>query len=98
MNDALKVPDSRLTAADLGRQRRQAAEVAALALAVGKSVRTAAQVAGVGERTLYSWMKRPVFQRRVDELRERLVSEAVGRLGKAMTGATNDLPVVVEWT
>jgi hypothetical protein len=83
--------DSRQAPADPGRQRRQAAGVAALALAVGKPVRTAAQEAGVGERTLYSWLRQPVFKGRVSELRERLISEAVGRLSRAMAAAVQVL-------
>ena len=83
--------DYRQAPADPGRQRRQAAGVAALALAVGKPVRIAATQAGVGERTLYTWMQRPAFKRRVAGLRERLVAEAVGRLSKAMAGAARVL-------
>jgi hypothetical protein len=79
--------DSQQAPADPGRQRRHAAGVAALALAVGKPVRAAATRAGIGERTLYTWLKRPTFRRRVAELRERLVAEAVGRLSRAMAGA-----------
>lgn len=91
MNDYLTVVDSRPAPADPGRQRKQAVGVAALALAVGKPVRTAAREAGVGERTIYRWLKKSAFKRRVAELRERLVSEAVGRLGRAMTGAARVL-------
>lgn len=82
---------SRPTPADSGRQRKNAATVAALALAVGKPVRVAARQAGIGERTMYSWMRRPTFQRKVAELRERLVSEAVGRMSRAMAGAARML-------
>jgi hypothetical protein len=68
-------------------KRRQAAEAAALALAAGKTYAAAAEKAGIGERTLYRWAKRPAFKRQVAELRGRLISTAVGKLSKSMTAA-----------
>lgn len=70
-----------------GRQRKQAADLAATALAAGKPVRLAAAEAGIGERTLYSWMRKESFKRRVAQLRARLVSAAIGRLSKSMGSA-----------
>jgi hypothetical protein len=77
--------------ADSGRQRKQAAGVAALALATGRTVREAADTAGVGERTLYRWLRKPAFRKRVNELRGRMVSEAVGTLSKSMGHAARAL-------
>lgn len=85
----------RQTPADPGRSaqaaRAQAATVAALAVAAGKAIAMAAAEAGIGERTLYTWLTKPAFKRRVDELRGRLVSEAVGKLSKSMSGAAEVL-------
>jgi len=85
----------RQTPADPGRSsqaaRAQAATVAALAVAAGKPIATAAAEAGIGERTLYTWLRKTEFKRRVDELRDRLVSEAVGKLSKSMGSAADVL-------
>lgn len=82
---------NRQTPADSGRQRKQAAGVAALSLATGMTVRAAAKRAKVGERTLYSWLRKPAFKRRVNELRNRLVSESIGKLSKSMSSAAGVL-------
>jgi transposase-like protein len=79
------------TPEDSGRQRKQAAGVAALALATGKTVREAARKAGIGETTLYKWLRKPAFKARVTELRERMVAEAVGKLSRGMAGAAATL-------
>lgn len=84
-------PPDEQTPADSGRQRKQAATVAAVALAGGATVRSAARKAKLGERTLYSWLRKPVFKARVNALRARLVTEAVGHLSKDMTAASGVL-------
>jgi hypothetical protein len=50
------------------------------ALATGLSVLTAAQRAGVSERTVYRRLDDPVFRQRISETRTGLFAEAVGRL------------------
>ena len=95
-------PDAdRQTPADGGRSsggdpRAQAATVAALALAVGKTVAEAAAEAGIGERTLYSWRRKTSFKRRVDELRSALVGAAVGRLSMNMGAASDALVALLK--
>jgi hypothetical protein len=56
-------------------------EAAALAIACGKNVKTAAKETGVGLRTLHRWLAEVMaFQQRVDEIREELFEKATGRL------------------
>lgn len=84
-------PNPKQTPADPGRQRKQAAGVAALALATGMTVRAAARKAKIGERTLYSWCRLPSFKRLVQEIRGRLVQESIGRLSRDMSAASDVL-------
>lgn len=74
-----------------GGKRSQAAGVAALAVAVGKTVKDAAAEAGIGVRTLYSWLKKPAFRRRVSAIREQMVGAAVGRVSRDMASAADVL-------
>jgi HEAT repeat protein len=78
-------------AATGGGQRSQAATVAALAIAVGKTQVAAAAEAGIGERTLRGWLTKPAFRRKVDEIRAAMISEAVGRMGRGMAAAADVL-------
>jgi hypothetical protein len=55
-------------------------EAVALALAGGSNVRDAAGACGVGERTVFTWLKDPAFRDRVDAIRSDLFALAVGRL------------------
>lgn len=71
--------------------RVRAAEVAALQLALGQPVARAARKAQIGERTLFAWLKKPAFKRKVCELRGRLVQESIGRLSKDMAAASDVL-------
>jgi hypothetical protein len=65
-------------------------DAAALAIARGLHVKTAAHETGVGLRTLHRWLAEDqAFRRRVDELREGLFSQAVGRLSD-LTGRAAD--------
>jgi hypothetical protein len=69
-----------------GRQTRRR-EAAALHLAAGRTVRTAARLAHVGERTVHRWLTEPEFTRRVDALRSEMTVRASGRLTAGMTRA-----------
>jgi hypothetical protein len=61
-------------------------DAAALAIARGQNVKTAAEETGVGLRTLHRWLAEDqAFRQRVDELRDTLFSQALGRLSE-LTG------------
>src|SRR5262249_54528151 len=66
-------------------------ELLAAGLAAGRSVKKAAAAAGMGERTAYRKLKDPAFKALVAELRQRMVSRAVGRLSAGMTQAAGKL-------
>ena len=67
-------------------------DAAALAIARGQNVKTAAKETGVGLRTLHRWLtKDQDFQRRIDELRDDLFSQAVGRLSDLSGRAADTL-------
>ena len=74
-----------------GKQRKQAAGVVAAALAAGETVKRAAGLGHVSERTVYNWLRKPAFKRRVNEVREQAVSAAVGLLSSNMTAAATAL-------
>lgn len=59
------------------------ADLLALAAARGESIAEAARALGIAERTAYRWAGEDDFKARVDDLRRRLVNEAVGRLTAA---------------
>jgi len=69
-----------------GRKRRETAspdgkdDRLALALAQGLTRSEAALYAGMGERTVYTKLRDPEFLALVNLLRDRLISEAVGKL------------------
>ena len=67
------------------------AEMMALAIARGESVGEAAISHGVNERTAYRWSAEPEFKARVDELRRRMVADAVGKLACSATLAVTTL-------
>jgi len=63
------------------------------------SIRKAAEVAGVGERTVYTWLQDPAFKRLYHQLRkqsfsqamslsQRLAPAAINTLGRVMADAT----------
>lgn len=72
-----------------GRQR--ADEVLAAAVAAGHTLRDAAKLAGVGERTASRRWAEPGFQRKIVALRAAMVERALGRLSDGMTQAADKL-------
>src|SRR5262245_43280058 len=91
-SDAAPDPDPNLqTNAHNGRPRRHAAELAALSLAIGRTVKAAAKRAKISERTLFVWLKKPAFRRKIAELRSRVIDTAVGRLADRMVAAADVL-------
>jgi Helix-turn-helix of insertion element transposase len=66
-------------------------EPAAVALAAGRTLTEAAAAAGVDTRTLYRWRQDPEFAARVNELRDAVLAEALGRLVTSSTAAVDKL-------
>src|SRR5262245_10582637 len=62
-----------------------------LAVASGKSVREAAALADISERTGTRRMADPHFRGLVSDLRSRMVQQALGRLAEASTEAADTL-------
>src|SRR5437879_5891418 len=75
--------------ADFGRRKGDSALL--VALAVGHTVREAAQLAGIAERTATRRTADAEFRRRVAELRGEMVSQALGRLADASVEAAETL-------
>jgi hypothetical protein len=73
------------------RGRRNADESLALAVATGQTLRDAAGLAGVAERTATRRWAEPEFRRRVAELRGELVGRALGKLADGMNDAAQTL-------
>ena len=73
------------------RGRRNADEPLAVALAAGRTIREAAEAAGVGERTATRRAAEPEFRRRVAALRGAMVQAALGRLSDGLTEAADAL-------
>jgi hypothetical protein len=76
--------------------RRRGDDALALALASGKSVRDAAEAAGIGERTATRRVADPGFRRRVAELRSEMVDRALGRMADGMTEAAETLRALLK--
>jgi len=77
------------------RGRRNADELLALALATGQTVRGAAEVAGIGERTATRRWADPGFRTRVSALRGELLGTAVGKLADAAAQAADTLTALL---
>jgi hypothetical protein len=75
--------------AENGRRKGDAA--LALALASGRTVRDAAEAAGIGERTATRRVADADFRRRIAELRGQMVSRALGKIAEGMTEAADTL-------
>ncbi len=74
-----------------GNGRRNADEVLALALAGGQTLRAAASLAGVSERTAARRWADPEFRKRVAESRAEMVRQAQGRMADSMSEAAGVL-------
>lgn len=74
-----------------GDGRSNADEALALALAAGKTLREAAKIASVGERTAARRWADPSFRSLVTELRGEVVERAIGRMADGMTEAADEL-------
>jgi hypothetical protein len=67
---------------------------AALAVAQGHSTASIATKHGVSARTVQRWMKKPAFNARVEDLRNRMVDEAIGIMTAGATTAAAQLRVL----
>jgi hypothetical protein len=74
-----------------GSGRKNADEALALALAAGQTLRSAAEAAGVSERTATRRSGDPAFRRRVGELRADMVARSLGRMADGMSDAADVL-------
>ena len=74
-----------------GRGRRKADWLIAVALAGGATIVEAADVAGVGQRTVYRRLVDPGFQDLVRQIRRQALDRAVGRLATSTTSAAQTL-------
>jgi hypothetical protein len=70
-------------------------DLAAVALAAGKTFDEAATAAGVTERTIHNWSTDEEFRDRVSELRREMVGRACGELAEAMGAAAKKLRELV---
>jgi transposase len=71
-------------------------EKAIAALLTTDSVSQAANVAGVGERTLYRWLQEPVFLEQYRKARKAAVDQAISTLQERANAAARALVDIVE--
>ena len=81
--------------ADAGPWSARQERVAAL-LASGSTIRDAAAELGAGERTVHSWLDDPAYRAFVGGLRDRILTETIGRLTQAATRAATVLEGLLE--
>jgi hypothetical protein len=79
-----------------GRPQSENRDLAAVALAAGKTVGEAATAAEVVERTVYGWNTDPEFRARVSELRREMVNRVSGELADAMSAAARKLRGLID--
>jgi hypothetical protein len=70
-------------------------DLAAVAIASGKTAKEAGDAAVVSERTVFVWLKQEPFKARVNELRSAAVAAALGKLSDAMSAAAEALVALV---
>src|SRR5262245_854077 len=74
-------------------------ELAAAALATGKTVVEAAAASEAGERTIHRWLAEDAdFRARIDELRGQMVAQAAGLVVDALGEATSVLRALLTHT
>ena len=64
---------------------------AIVALLASPSIEAAAATVGIGQRSLYRWLKLDQFQQAYRAARKEIVSQAVGKIQNAMTLAVDTL-------
>lgn len=78
------------------RGRQNADDILALALATGQTLRGAANLAGIGERTATRRWADPAFRGKVSGLRAELVAQAVGKLADATGMAVDAMKALLD--
>ena len=73
-------------------------EAAVSALITSASIAEAARLAGVGERTLYSWLTDKTFQEQYRTARREVVNQALAQLQRVSSIAVNTLSEIMEDT
>jgi HEAT repeat protein len=76
---------------DQNPRRWELANAVALCLASGQSPAEAAASTGVSLTTVYRWRRHPKIVAKVRELRDQMVSEALGRMAHNLTAAADTL-------
>jgi hypothetical protein len=74
-----------------GSKRLRQEEAAIASLLTEATIESAAQKAGVGERTLVRWLQEPAFKAEYRAARRSVVESAIGRLQQAATQAVDAL-------
>lgn len=72
-------------------KRRKNEDALILALACGATVEAAARQCHISERTIYRWLRDPLFQKRLAQVRADMVDRAAGVLTAASLEATKTL-------
>jgi transposase-like protein len=65
--------------------------IAAAQLASGANVAEAAKACGRSDRQIYRWLRRPAFQRLLQETRDAVFSAAIGKLTESCGAAADTL-------
>jgi hypothetical protein len=78
-----------------GPQEERAWRLAAVALAGGASVAEAAEQVGVSVRTLRRWRLKATFVSYESQMRDEVVSQALGRLAKHLTKAADRIASLI---
>jgi hypothetical protein len=73
------------------KQRHRRDDMLVLALARGETLATAAQLAGVSERTCNRRLQSPEFRRKVQQARSQLVDAAAGKISNTLDVAADCL-------
>ena len=60
-------------------------------LAAGWAIKATAAEIGAGERTVHDWLGKPEYRAYIADLRDRMLSQSVGRLSDASTEAVETL-------
>lgn len=73
-----------------------AADLLALAVASGESLRSASKKLDIGYRTARRWSRAPRFRARVEQYRSEMIGQALGKLAARAGGAVDTLAELME--
>jgi protein-disulfide isomerase-like protein with CxxC motif len=74
-----------------GEKQSRKQDLAILALMTEKTLKNAAEKAGIGESTLWKWMQQDEFKERYQEAKRQTVTHVTARLRQSMTIAVDTL-------